>query len=548
MHFELNPPGIANLVQISPDGQRLAYQAQPGDEKRAIWVRTVSGDTAQKLSGTEDVTAGPVWSPDSRYLAFFADGKLKKVDVASGTVQVIGNISPQTRGFTWSREGVILLARFSDNVIVRVADTGGAVEPVMPLDAGRKETIHAVPLFLPDGNHFFYAVVSEIPENAGIFVGSLDGKTRTRVMPLPNRINGMAYVPPGYLILSGEILSAQRFDENRLTLEGKPIPIADAIDGFSVSNTGLLFYRRASAATPVRQLTWFDRTGKQEGQVGAPANYGGVELSPNGDRAAVDINTGGNRDIWVIDIARAVPSRITFDPSSDWSSSWSGDGSRLLFASNRGGSNKTYSKSSSGVGSEELVFGSDRSETPVNWSRDGKYVVLSRPKGGNTQNSDTWLLEMFGEKKATPFAESPFDKVHARVSPDSRWIAYATNDSGTYQIVVQSFPDPNGGKWQITAQGGVEPKWRRDGRELYYLALDGKLMAVPIKADQTFEAGTPTPLFETALPVNRNTPVRDRRYDVGPDGRFLIAVPGAAGAPTAITAVVNWQARLAQPN
>jgi Tol biopolymer transport system component len=547
MHFELTPQGIAGLVQVSPDGQRLAYMAQSGDEKRAIWIRTVGGDTAQRLSGTEDITGGPAWSPDSRYLAFFADGKLKKVDVSSGSVQIVCSVTGQIRGFSWSREGVILFARASDNVIVKVPDVGGTPQPVMPLDSSRKESLHAVPVFLPDGKRFFYVVVGEMPEHAGIFVGSLDGKTRTRVLPLPMRINNLAYASP-YLLLSSEILTAQRFDESRMTLEGNPVPVAEGIDGnFSVSDNGLLFYRKASPAAPTKQLTWFDRTGKQVGQVGAAANYGGVELSPNGDRAAVDIVANNNRDLWVIDIARAVPSRITFDPGADWSSSWSADGSRLLFASTRAGAGtKIYSKSSSGVGSDELVFRSDQVEIPVNWSHDGKYVVFSRPKTGNNQIYDTWVLDVSGEKKATVFVESPFDKLHARISPDGRWIAYATNDSGMYQIVVQSFPDPNGGKWQITAQGGVEPKWRRDGRELYYLGLDGKLMAVPIKADRTFEAGTPMPLFETPLPVNRNQPSRDRRFDVAPDGRFLIVVPSTASAPTAITAVVNWPARLTQ--
>jgi Tol biopolymer transport system component len=272
-------------------------------------------------------------------------------------------------------------------------------------------------------------------------------------------------------------------------------------------------------------------------------------LSPTGDRVAVDMIADGNRDVWVIDVARGVPSRITFDPSSDWTPVWSPDGSRLAFGSGRNGSSHTYQKSAAGVGTETLMFKSDASEIPVSWSHDGRYIVFSRlkPRGTGAAGVDTWLLDLSGEPKASPYIESPFDKAQARVSPDGRWLAYTTNDSGMYQIMVQSFPDPNRGRWQVTAQGGIEPKWRRDGRELYYLTLDGNLMAAPVKEtrpDQPFEVGAPTKLFQTPLAVSRTQLPRDRRYDVAPDGRFLIAMPAAAGGPEPVTAVVNWASGL----
>jgi Tol biopolymer transport system component len=256
--------------------------------------------------------------------------------------------------------------------------------------------------------------------------------------------------------------------------------------------------------------------------------------------------SNNNRDIWVIDIARGVPSRISFDAASDWSPSWSLDGSRLIFASSRSGANDVYQKASSGVGNDELAFSSDKNEIPVHASPAGRYVVFSRPRPpGNNPGNDTWVLDL-SSKQESPFVESPFDKVHARVSPNGRWVAYATNDSGMYQIVVQSFPDPNQGRWQITAQGGVEPKWRRDGRELYYLALDGKLMAVPTKTDPTFEAGTPVDLFTTPLTVSRPIPSRDRRYDVAPDGRFLFLTPIGSGTSATVVGIVNWASSLAR--
>ncbi len=544
MRFDLQLPAYVGGVSVSPNGQRVAYVAQPPDDNRALWIRPVAVDAPQKLAGTDKLSGGAVWSPDSRYIAFIGDGKLKKIDVATGGIQVLSDVAGTGPGASWNRDGVIIFVQ--KNVIVRIPDGGGAVTPVTSLDTSRKETIHVLPEFLPDGNHFVYAIVSSVPENVGIFVGSLDGKTKTRLMPLGTRLTGLAFAPPGYILLAGDTLTAQRFDPDRLALQGSPIPIDEGTDGsLSVSNTGLLFFRKASTTTANKQLTWFDHTGRQLGQVGEPANYGDVELSPTADRAAVDTIANNNRDVWMIDLARGVPSRITFDAAADWTPVWSPDGKRIVFASARNEGTHMYQKSSTGVGSEDLVLKNSSSEVPVSWSHDGRYIVFSRFKPAGQSGVDTWVLDLSGaEPKASPFMESPFDKAQARISPDGRWLAYATNDSGTYQIVVQSFPDPNGGKWQITAQGGIEPKWSRNGKELYYLAFDGKLMAVPIKADRTFEAGTPTALFETPLTVNRNQSPRDRRYDVAPDGRFLIAVPSSVRVSNPVTAVVNWASGL----
>jgi Tol biopolymer transport system component/tRNA A-37 threonylcarbamoyl transferase component Bud32 len=546
MHFELTPPGLLGPVLPSPDGLRIAYSAISEGSNRAIWVRPIGSDVAQKMPGTDNPLAGGFWSPDGRYIAVIADGKLKKVEVSSGAVQVICDFPPPFRGISWNHDGTIIFPKSgATTVIARVSDNGGPVSELTTLDASRKETFHAAPVFLPDGKHFLFGIVSSIPENIGIFVSSLDDpKMRTKVTSLPPAgVNSIAYVAPGYLIMQpGAAVTAQRFDVNKFSLSGKPITVVDGIEVNSVSfsNTGLMFYRKASASADAKQLVWYDRTGRELGKVGSPANYGSVELSPNGDRAAVDMIKDNNRDIWVVDVARGVPSRISYDPNADWSPSWSGDGSRIIWASNRTGNDDIYSRAASGVGAEELVYPSDKVEIPVAWSRDGKYIAFSRVRSG--AGTDMWVLQM-PEKKESLFVESQFDKIHARISPDGHWIAYALNDSGTYQIVVQSFPDPNGGKWQITAQGGVEPKWRRDAKELYYLAFDGKLMAVPVKTDRTFEAGTPVPLFETPLTVNKIRADRDRRYDVAPDGRFLIVLP-VQSSEAPVTAVVNWASGL----
>jgi Tol biopolymer transport system component len=256
-------------------------------------------------------------------------------------------------------------------------------------------------VFLPDGNHFLYLILSSVIENAGFFVGSLDSKSTTRLAPLPTRLNGWGYAPPGYLLQSnGPQLNAQRFDANSLKLEGQPITLADGIEAgyFSFSDTGLLLYRKGANAPPTKQLTWFDRAGKPVGQLGSPENYGNVDISPAGDRVAVDMIANNNRDIWVIDVARAVPSRITFDAGPDWSPSWSPDGGRLIFASTRAGGTHAYTKSSSGVGNDEIVFKSDSSEIPVSWSHDGRHVVFSRP--ARTESAATIrALDLSGERR-----------------------------------------------------------------------------------------------------------------------------------------------------
>jgi Tol biopolymer transport system component len=549
MRFELSLPGLVggNGAIVSPDGRRIAFVAQSAEGQRNLWVRGIGDEAPQQLRGTENVTGGALWSSDSRFLGFASEGKLKKIDASgNSTPQVICDL-PGAQGATWNRDGVILYGRLSDHVIVRVSDSGGEIKPVTSLDVSRKETAHGNPVFLPDGNHFLYADLSSIPENSGIFVGSLDGNTApNRILSTTlSRFGGLGYAQGFFLLMIDGKLTAQRFDESDLKLQGEATVIAEGTEnGFTASRTGILTYRKVVADAANKQLTWFDRTGKLLGELGASANYGGIELSPSGDRVAVDIITNNNRDIWILDLARGIPARITFDPASDWSAKWSPDGARVIFASaNRTGTgNQIYQKSSSGVGNDEVVSPEDAGGIPVDWTSDNKYMVYSRfmPRGAG---NDTWLLPLFGDRKPKPFLQSPFDKVLAQVSPDARWIAYTTNESGTFQIFIQSFPDPNGGKWQISADGGVEPKWRRDGRELYYIAFDGKLMAVPVKGDRTFEADKPVALFQTGLTVNRTRPDRDRRYDVTKDGRFLFVMPEKTAAPP-VTVLVNWPSAL----
>ena len=548
MRFEIALPDMVGTPIVSPDGQWISYATQPADGRRVAWLRPIGSDSAQEIPGTDNIS-GVIWSPDSRRLATLADGTLRMFDLASGASRPLGSVGA-LRGGSWNREGVLIMGRVTDNIIVRMSDSGGTVTPVTKLDTGRKELLHGIPVFLPDNKHFLYVAVAGKAEDSGIFRASLDGnESPTRVIAIePNNFNGMTYVSSGHLLYSNSgTLNAQRVDATGQP-QGSPVVVADNVDGgFMASDTGLLFYHKATPRAG-RQLLWFSRDGKALGQAGAEADYGNVDISPKGDRAAVDIATKGNRDIWVVDLERSIAQPITFDPGSDWTASWSPDGSRLVFASARahtdGATTRIYEKSSTGAGAESVLPSGDASSIPVNWSSDGKYIVFSRSRqGGNTASYDTWVLPTFGDRKPTPLLESGFDKFQARVSPNSDFVAYSTNESGTYQIVVQTFPDASGGKWQISAAGGVEPKWRRDGRELYYLSLDGKLMSVAI-GGPPFTAGRPVELFQTSLTVNRAQPVRDRRYDVAPDGRFLMAIPAAAGAPTPFSVIVNWTAGL----
>jgi len=548
MRFELSLPQMVGSPVLSPDGKSIAYATQPAEGRRMLAIRAIGAENGQTIPGTEN-SGGLLWSPDSRRIATIADGVLKIIDLATGSSRQAGTIGG-TRGGSWNGDGTILMARVSDNVIVRVADTGGPLTPVTKLNASRKEILHALPVFTPDGLHFFYVAVGGKPEDSGIFYASLDGSDEPVqvVQVQPNRFNGMAYVSSGVLLYMNEgRLIAQRVDGNGRA-QGTSSVIADGIDNaFTVSNTGLLLYHLATP-TAGKQLFWFNREGRQVGQVGPVEEYGNVDVSPKGDRAVVDLVTNNNRDIWVVDLQRSIAQPVVNDSTAtDWTASWSPDGSRLAYASTRfanDGVTKIYEKSSTGAGTDTLLPSGDVSSIPVHWSSDGKYIVFSRLRqAAPTSGYDTWLLPLFGDRKPTPLLEGGFDKFQARVSPNSNLIAYSTNESGTYQIVVQTFPDASGGKWQISASGGIEPKWRRDGRELYYLGLDGKMMAVSI-GGPPFIAGRPVELFQTPLTVNRAQPTRDRRYDVAPDGRFLMVIPSATGPAAPYSVVVNWQAGL----
>jgi serine/threonine protein kinase len=553
VRFFVHPPDKGTISggggqHISPDGLRLVYPVTGADGRRLLWVRPIDSLTAQPLEGTEDAS-NPFWSPDSRFIGFYAAGaKLKKVEYTGGPTQVLTDVQVRGGG-TWNREGVIVFTKNSGEGLYRISASGGAPIPATTLDESRQEVAHVWPYFLPDGRHFLYLARSGKRENTGIYVGTLDSSERKLLL---NTESSVAYAPPGFLLfLRDRTLMAQAFDADTLQLSGEPFPIADQVGEnaaigrafFSVSQTGVLAFLGAS--TPNTQLAWFDRTGKQLALVGSPAVDTAIRLSPDEKLLAVgrlDIQAG-SADIWLIDLARNVPSRFTFDPATENNPVWSPDQSRLLFSSNRSGVANVYQRVATGTGSDEALFKSAESIVPLDWSLDGKFILYTviSPKSDN----DIWVLPLFGDQKATPFLQNESSETQARFSPDGRWVAYTTNEAfGSFQVYVQSFP-ASGGKWQISTNGGAQPQWRHDGKELFFIGSDRKLMAVEVNgAESTFKAGIPKALFEArTIPTVPFLGFNASYYAVSGDGqRFLVSTLAGEPTPTPLTVVLNWTA------
>ena len=507
LRFSLLPPekstmaGTVPALALSPDGRRLAFVAS-SEGRDLLWVRSLDSLSAQALPGTEGATGAspPFWSPDGRFIGFFAGGKLKKIDASGAPPQTLCDAGRGGRGGTWNRDGVIVFAVGGPGPLYRVSAAGGEPIPLTTLDQSRFET-HRWPSFLPDGRHFLHFVRSSQPESGGIYVGSLDSKETNRLLPT---ILNAAYAPPGFLLFfRNETLMAQRFDADGLQLTGEPFPVAEHVayelglgrGAFSVSENGVLAYRTGSGQ--IDQPLWFDRGGKQIGSLGEAGLYATLALSPDERRVAVDRidpQTGTN-DIWLFDLLRGIPSRFTTDPAGDSNPLWSPDGSRIVFSSNREGIWNLYQKIASGVGNEEVLLKSSEWKVPVDWSSDGQFILYEKVESKTKRN--LWVLPMSGNRQPFPFLQTEFNEQQAQFSPDGKWIAYTSDESGAPEVYVQTFP-ASGGRWRVSTGGGSQPKWRRDGRELFYIAADRKLMAVDVKLGATFEAGVPKTLLERA--------------------------------------------------
>jgi serine/threonine protein kinase len=535
--------GGAGPVVVSPDGRQLAFVGLDANSKTQLWIRPLDSLSAKPLPGTEGASY-PFWSPDSRSVGFFADGKLKKIEIGGGPALPICD-APDARGGSWSVGGTILFEPSFRDPIHRVSANGGKSVPVTKLDPSRNETTHRWPYFLPDGRRFLYFSGSHSTgaqsELDAIFVGSLDG---TKPKLLVNARSNPVYAAGHLLFVRQKTLLAQRFDPKSVELTRESFPIVENVQDdpgffsavFSVSDQGTLAYQTASGSSGLSELTWVDRSGKKIDVLGEPADYFEPRISPDGRRVAIAIEDPG--DVWIYDLARRVRTRLTFSGSDDFAPTWSPDGTRIAFTSQRSGSGDIYARAASGTGTDELLSTSKIFKVPNSWSPDGRYIAYIKFEGAPGSKADLWLLSL-ADRKTSPILQSPFDELQAVFAPDGRWLAYASNESGRFEIYVQPFPGP-GGKWQISTSGGTQPRWARGGKELFFLAPGGKIMSVEIRASTIIEAGTPQALFSTVL---KNAP--GPPYDVSSDGqRLLLNRPIDEASSPPITLVQNWTALL----
>ena len=549
--FVAGPPWGTPLA-VSPDGQRIVFIALGKDGKRHLWERPFDSAAARPLPGTEDAS-GPFWSPDSQWVAFFAKDKLMRIAATGGEAQTLCPAQGGGGG-TWSQRDVILFAPVvaGETGLFRIPAAGGVPTAVTTVDAAHGESNHNWPSFLPDGRHFLFSINRS--GGSAIYAGDLDSPSLVRLLPLDaNENSTLDYAPPGYLLyVRGGVLFAQSFDADRLTLSGESIRVVEGVEvdgasaaAFSVSRNGVLVFW-GGAAPRSEQLTWVRRDGTRIATLGPPGAYFHFSLSPDGQRVAVTRYEPDEKDlhsaVWLFDAQRGTPTKFTFE----WGSGmpvWSPDASHIAFASVREGPPVIYQKPSGGQGQEELLLkGGDNH--PTDWSSDGRTIVYE-VLDAKTKN-DLWLLSPSGERKSVPFLQSPFNETGGRISPDGRWMAYTSDESGREEIYVTSYPEPRG-KWRISAEGGTQAEWRHDGRELFYRAPDRKLMAVPINSGTTLDAGRPQALFE--IPPDAGPwlqgGVDQREYAASSDGqRFLIGFPVGEEPSSPLTVVVNWIAGL----
>jgi len=537
---------------LSPDGHAIVFAATPMGAKAALWLRPMEAMEPHVLSGTEGATH-PFWSPDGRWIGFFADGKLKKIPSGGGPPQVLTDGVTDPRGGDWGAGDTILFAP-ANAAILRIPATGGTPAPVTQLDRSHGEVAHRSPRFLPDGKHFLFTARTGQSAYRGIYAASLDGKTKKFLVA--SEWSGI-YATPGYLLyIDNGALNARSMNAEALELTGPPRTLIDHVIGgstglaaISASGNGTLAY--SSAIGQIGRITWFSRNGERLDPVGPEGDYLDVRLSPDNKHLAsalVDPRAGGS-DLWITDLARGITSKFTFEPSLEAAPVWSPDGLRIAFRSNRNGLMEFYEKDASGGGAETLVLSQ---ETQLqfhatgnvilnDWSPDSRNLLYCAPV---SSNYDLWLLPAPGSVPGTPspFLNSAAHEMQGRFSPDGHFVAYASNESGRFEVYVQTFPRSNA-KWPISTQGGYEPVWRPDMSELYYLSEDRKLMAVPIAARGGFQPGLPKPLFQTHVPAGVN-PYRSNYAVVRDGSRFIVNTQAGDAVPSPITVVLNWTAGL----
>jgi Tol biopolymer transport system component len=544
-------PVPENLVgfshpQISPDGLMIAFLAADSTGTGSIWIQRLNALDPQPLPGTTDAQR-PFWSPDSRHLAYFtSQGKLKKVNVAGGPPQTIGEQAGASDG-SWGSNGIILFDLSANDSVMAIPAKGGVPYAASVIARQDGETGAAWPYFLPDGKHFLFMGMSTDQDNLTLRIGEL-GSMESRV--LGQVTSRMEYSPPGYLLFVKEgTLLAQPFDAGKGEFTGEPVPVAENVSAgganfqgrYSVSQTGILTYWVGRGASANR-LVWVDRKGAELEQIGDPGPYSVAVPSPDAKSLLVGIlDTRTNTDdLWIRDLERGTMSRFTFDPADEDAGVWSPDGTRIIFSSDRSGPNDLYIKESNGVGDPAVFRHSTLPYFVNDWSRDGQWIFLTKyvASGGRL---DVLAVPASGEGDSVVIANSPFHEGAVHVSPDGRWVAYQSLESGQWEVYVQAFPEPRG-KWQVSTQGGSNVQWRDDGKEIFYVAPDSRIMAVEVSGETTFRAGVPQPLFRAQLAGDSFSA---QRYAVVDNGqRFLLRTGAGAGFTPPITVVKNWAAEL----
>jgi len=524
---------------ISPDGRSLVVAAD-GEKGSELWLRSLGSASAQPLSGTDGATY-PFWSANSRSIGFFAAGKLKRVDVAGGPPRVLAD-AREGRGATWSSEDVIVFAPEPGAPLQRVSGSGGDVTTVRTTVGGR------FPQFLPGGRRFIFLGlgIGTLGGSNGIYLGSLDSEETHLVTAAET---SGRFMPPDWLLyISGTTLVARRFDSARGQLIGDASVFADPVgrdsnvfaSAFSVSTTGVVAYR--ANARSLRQLTWFDRSGRASGVVGAPdeSDLLEVELSPDESRVAEVRLVRSIRSVWLVDNGRGVLTRSTDDRAPALNPVWQPDGKQIAYASDRSEAPGIYALNLSDGSEELLIPRRGPSEFPTDWSPDGRFLLFTR--SGSDTSSDLWILPLDGDKQPRVVVNSRYREDSGQFSPDGRWVAYRSEETGRSEIYVQAFPGP-GPKLQVSTRGGTEPRWRPDGGELFYISLDADMMAATFEwSDGMPKIGTATALFRTRK-VRGGAPVYvSQQYDVARDGRFLINVNADESVTSPISLILNWKA------
>jgi serine/threonine protein kinase len=540
--FILSDDDTAGPVAISPNGTYIAFTAMSKDGTKRIWVRTLSESAAKQLPGSEGGTY-PFWSPDEKWVGFFADGKLKKAPVNGGPVIALAD-APRARGGTWNESGMIVFAPATQSALFEVPATGGITKPVTKMEVG-VHTTHRWPVWLPGGNEFLYLATSHEHEGAsdrnGIYVATPDGKENRFLLPADANV----VVAPNYLLfVQNGNLMAQSFDASKAELKGDPVPVAESVirnsgtwrAAFDASKNGILVFQAGSSAIG-SQLLWLSKDGKPPVQLGETAVFHEAKLSPDGHRLAVALGDPASA-LWVYDVARGVRTRLTFQ-GSIVGPVWSPDGRRIAFTERQGGALDIYVKDASGYGKEEQLVSDNQDKTVSDWSPDGRYLLYTATPG-SLANS-IWILPLAGDRKPQLFMQAGAEAylMGGWFSPDGKWVAYTSRESGRAEVYVTNFPQPTG-KWQISTAGGNQPRWRSDGKALFYMGIDRTLMEAPITVQgDSLDIGAVQPYVKTKSITLRF----GGAYDVARDGRVL--VNSTVGEDTrTITMVVNWSAGL----